>query len=885
MKTKQEKLMAILVVVIAVIATATIAFGESHQTKELHALGAGSTLVPTGVNNSLNITFSDVTYSTVAPAFEFERGNYNVNATWINPGVKDVNITNATYLVMQSNLSASLAQVQYDLAHYNKNASYFFMETKLAENFSSTVTNTVNIAINSSGVSALQTESSVNTTSNELLVVLNDGGLTIDAHNSSGSKTTLNGQVATDSGSSSKTMSALQFYDLAVYAYNNATAKGTDITVALINPANGSVITSASLSNLPVAGFNYTKLSDTAFQFEGDSGSAMILDWGYFVFSGSSALSTSPSIVPFTSGASPDVIMNGLINSNAIAPFDPSASNNTQYKQAPNATYIHTNTAVGSGQFNNKTILSNETAALQSEGAYNVNSLATFGVGNQTSANSTAMVANLTLNKENTNSFTADVHISTWNATGIQTAVMKFLKNYTANLATINTGIAYSYKNMTIISYMISNIQTITNLSASDASAVRDYFDNAFPAILKANNLSLVDTNTSAIVAGAFAGDFYYSGMAIVPSISNGIIVNPITDQKFANLSDAGFAAGAYISGGAVIVPQLTLLGWDAGAPIFASGFSFGNIFGGLTSAGSSVFNYLHNGVSDISGAISSGASKAVQNYIVKPITSTATDAKNAVSSYISHFKSDTANLTSAIAPALGVVTNDVEKGVKGAIGPISGAVSDLSSSLASAKNGIVTAVAAGASGLKSDIYTLGTQIKNGTQGIVNTLGAKIASTNAVLSSMFTAVKSLPGTFASDLSSVASVLKNSTLSALDTVGTTVKNAVSGGVNDVKSVVTNAYGAVASRITGAVGYIKNGLSSAWSFITSFGAKLGFILEIVGITIAIIVIVGLILYFGVIKKGSSMVAGETRIKSFDGSNTPISMMPNNAIPAPA
>ena len=855
---KSKKFYTAAVIVIAVLAAMTIALGNEHQTDKLIALGAGSTLVPTGVNNTLNITFSDVTYSTVAPAFEVDRGNYNVNATWINPKA-DVNVTNATYLVMQSNSStAALAQVQYDLAHYNKNASYFFMESKLAENFTSTVTNTVNIAINSSGVSTLQNESSVNSTSNELLVNISNGGLTVDAYNSAGSSTTANGHVFSASGSS--TMSALQFYDLSVYAHDNATAKGTDIVVALINPANGAVITSASISNLAIAGFNYTKLNDVAFQFEGDAGSALILDWGYFVFAGTSGATTSTSVLadtasvmPYTVGATSDV--NG-----AFAPFDPSAASNTSYKQAPNATYVHSNTATGDKNFNlSASVLSNETAAQLSVGAYNATSQATFGVGNNTSANSTAMVANLTINKENTNSFTADVHISTFNSTGIQTAVMNFLKNYTANLATINTGIAYTYKNMSIISYMISNIQTVTNLSAADASAVRDYFDNAFASVLQETNLSLVDTNTSAIVAGAFAGDFYYQGMAFAPEIQGNAILNPVTGVKYANLSDAGFAAGAYISGGAVIVPQATIIGWDAGTPIFASGFSFGSFFGGLTSAGASIEHYLGNGLSSVVQNTIGTVSHAATTYVVKPITSTASNVTSTVTKDISNFKTGVSNLTSSIIPTLGTVVNNVEANVKGALGPISGAVSDLSSSLASAKNGIVTAVAAGASGVKSDIYSLGTQIKTGEQGIINTLSAKIATTDAVLSSMFTEIKTLPGTISSDLSSVASSLKTSTLNAIDTVGNTITGTVSSGYKEV----TNAFGSVSSKITGALGTVSNGLHTAFSFISAFGAKLGFILEIVGITIAAIVIVGLILYFGVMRRESSMVPGESHI----------------------
>jgi hypothetical protein len=570
------------------------------------------------------------------------------------------------------------------------------------------------------------------------------------------------------------------------------------------------------------------------------------------VFAGTSSLATSSVASPFIMGSSP------VSTSLSVAPFDPAASNNTAYKQAPNATSVNINTNVGPGSFGSQTILSNETPALQSVGAYNITSKTNFGVGKNDTANSTAMVANLTINKENTGSFTADIHVSTFNANGIQAAVMNFLKNYTANEATKNTGIAYYASNMTIISYMVSNIQTVTNLSAADASAVRDYFDNAFPAILSANNLSLVDTNTSTIVAGAFAGDFWYQGMAVVPEVQNGMIVNPLTGQSFASLSAAGFAAGSYISGGVVVVPQFQIIGYSMGTPIFASGFSFGSLFGGLTSAGTSVAKYLGNGLSDISNTVGTVA-KTATNYVVKPISTGVGETASAISNSINSFKTQVSDAVSSIVPAIGTVTNNVASDIKGALGPISGAVSDISSSLASAKNGLVTAIAAGASGVKSDIYTLGTQISSGTQGIINTLGAKIASTDAVLSSMFTELKTLPGTLSTDLTSVASGLKTSFLSAIDTVGNTVTQTTKG----VVSSVQNAFGSVSSTITGTLGSLKNGINSAFSFITSFGAKLGYVLEIVGITIAAIVIVGLILYFGVYRRGSSMVPGESHI----------------------
>jgi uncharacterized membrane protein len=52
--------------------------------------------------------------------------------------------------------------------------------------------------------------------------------------------------------------------------------------------------------------------------------------------------------------------------------------------------------------------------------------------------------------------------------------------------------------------------------------------------------------------------------------------------------------------------------------------------------------------------------------------------------------------------------------------------------------------------------------------------------------------------------------------------------------------------VSSKITGALGTVSSGLHTAFSFISAFGAKLGFVLEIVGITISVVVVVGIVLY---------------------------------------
>ena len=103
-------------------------------------------------------------------------------------------------------------------------------------------------------------------------------------------------------------MNSLNFYDLTVYVYKD-TSKTSNITVSVINPSNGNVMGTAKLYG--VSGVNYTRLNYTAFQYSGISNSAMILDWGYFVFASPSASAVaSNSVMPYVAGAGSNVMSN-----------------------------------------------------------------------------------------------------------------------------------------------------------------------------------------------------------------------------------------------------------------------------------------------------------------------------------------------------------------------------------------------------------------------------------------------------------------------------------------------------------------------------------------------------------------------------------------------
>ena len=58
------------VVLIAIVATMTFVVAGGQTTSKLVALGSANTFVPNDVNNSLNITFSDLNYVTQPPQFQ-----------------------------------------------------------------------------------------------------------------------------------------------------------------------------------------------------------------------------------------------------------------------------------------------------------------------------------------------------------------------------------------------------------------------------------------------------------------------------------------------------------------------------------------------------------------------------------------------------------------------------------------------------------------------------------------------------------------------------------------------------------------------------------------------------------------------------------------------
>lgn len=852
-----KKIMTVVILAVVIASTLTIAFGASHQTQKLIAVGTAGTLIPNDVNTTLNVTLSDMNYITQPPQFAVYQGNYNVgNYTYLK--ATGAEFTNDTYLIFNDTaaLAASTSSgINYNVSKDKGTPSYFFTEARLAFNGTSPVS--------TYGVSfpAVSTTSVGTKTFGQAYFTFTSGtgGAVTPTFTVNDSKTSaaLTPSIADKNGFSG-TLNALNFYLFSIYAtkdYVNAT---------IFNTANGTVL--ATFSQAITDKTLYQDLNNTFLQYGNTAASStqsgLIFDWMYVATHNtysSATAAVSPAIE--TSGLSPMVSGSAaFVNTgNSMTPFDPSSNTNTTYNQAPNVSAVHENTNIGGSDFSS--VLASNNTTVTHAILLNTSSAVTNFTKNQ-SLNSTQGFQTFATDKQTNGVINANIHVSVWNSTGIKDAIISFLKNYSALKATIDTGINTNYTEITIMGYSIGSIQLSTNLSKGDASAVRNYMDNNIAGLLKTNNLSLIDQNTSAIVAGAFAGDFYDNGMAIVPVISGGMIVNPITGQEYATPEAAGFAAGAFVSGGAVIVPQVSIVGFAGGIPVYASGSIFGGLFSSISSAGQSVENYLSGGASSISNAIGS-TPKVATNYVIKPITSTASNAKTAATTSLTNFDNQVSSLSNSIMPAIGAIPGDVQNSVSNALGPIAGSVSKISDQLGSFKQGLITSVASGYSGLKTSVLSLGNSTTSAIASLKNTVDSEVAQSQAVLSKMYTAMANIPGEVHSDVTSLAAGIYNSSKADFATLMNTAGNFYQESVGKLVNLSQSTFGSIAGKIASGISSFKSAAGSAFSMITSFGAKLGYVLEIVGLTIAAVIIIGLVLYFFVFRKKAVGVPGEVSL----------------------
>lgn len=871
LKGEITKILTVVILAVVVMSAITIVLNNSTAGAKLIPLDGGAALTASGINTTLNTTFTDVNYISEPTQFVVNKDSgymmYNGvhNETFYNMGA-GVTAENSTYQIFNHSATQTTNAGFTDLA-YNysiqagSNLSYFFTAQKLAYNGTSTVTMFASQNPQTATPANIGTNGASLTTANKVsgntaYITIVNGAPSLKFFNAgtgTNASDFLNvSTVSFTDHAGFSSMNALQFYQASLYIYKNMTksATGVNISATIYASNNGTVLATATGNSTTM---NATNLHVTEFAFtptKSDSG-AGIFDWAYVVnhntyVSNPVTSSVSPSVSPFIAGTVSSTKLS-LTN----APFDPSSLHNTSYHQSANSTKILTNAAVGQGDFNNVMNQTNR-SILESIEAQNQTIPANLTAGQSINANET--IGTMDVLPEQTASVTSNSAISVFNSTNIKARYLSFIQNYTAAQSNLVSN------HVNVISDTPTLVQMDTQLPSSTASSIRDALLNEIPSLMAANNLSLVNTTTGSIMAGAFAGDFYYQGMAIVPTVNGNMITNPVNGKTY-TLESAGFATGAYISGGAVIVPQLKLVGWDMGSPIFAStSFSFGSIFGGLSSAGSSIGNFFNSGASSIGNGIS---------HVTSAISGKATSAVKAIgsgiSSDINNFKTGVSNAVNQIIPTMGAMTGNLQKDFSGGLAGINSGLSKVTNTLGSVKNSLATDITSGyngisttlsriGSGVSTSVNSLGSKINNLGQSIDNTLGKTVADTQAVLSPFFTSVKNIPGAIANGTASIESAVSSkisSGINLLDSVGTTFYK----GVNGKISALQNSLGAMGQSIS-------SGLSKAWSFITTIGAKIGFILEIVGITIALVVIVGLILYFWM-RRSTGKIPGETSI----------------------
>ncbi|MEM3191732.1 MAG: hypothetical protein QW292_06515, partial [Candidatus Parvarchaeota archaeon] len=434
---------------------------------------------------------------------------------------------------------------------------------------------------------------------------------------------------------------------------------------------------------------------------------------------------------------------------------------------------------------------------------------------------------------------TGTIYITSWTSSAIQSQLMSFLQSY------ISAQTGYPAADITIISYLITDIGFNMNFSSQAMSAIQNYIDSMVPGMLQANNLSLVNTTTGAIMAGAAAGDFYdfYFGIPIAPIMTPEGILNPATGITYSDLALAGFPAGSYISGGSIVVPgNVKFYGFTAsGIPIMGAGW---NPFAGLSAAGKAVENFFHSAGTSIANAIQS-VGKKIDTAVIKPITGgLATDFKG--------FTSDVSKAVSHAFPVLGGAVGNIWKDIGGTVNRIA---SGISSGLGSFKNGVVGAVLTGVNDIKNTVYHIGSTIRNGLVtipgAIWNTLGKLKNDAGAVLSPLFTGIRNLGGAIWSHLKAGAANIAGAIGGALadarnvlDSVGTHISQAVSGAWNATK----NAFGSIGQSIANGAGNLFGSFANgAAHVIFGMSSSLGKILEYVAIAIGIIVIVLLAMFF--------------------------------------
>ena len=787
-----------------------------------------------GIDPQLNITFNSISYVDEPPQWNFSAANQAYpGASWTSGG--DYILNNSGYLIFQNNTTGStagFAQLSFKVSGYlGSKVSYLATVNKLAFNGTATTgyivlseakqTGTPSTTSNVIGTSAGQAQNilfieySYSSTNKDYTITVGYYAYNTAKYDNYTSKTFTTG------------LSPLVFGTFEIDMMPSVTY------VNYTNPANGSLIESSGAiypvleSNLTSVAYNSYELPSAA----SSSNSSMILDYGLLVDHNTYSYAASGQY-------SPEV----LTSSESSLAFDP-GSVNSSYTQEPNATVSGSASYNGSTSFG-PVLASNSTSIYQATGLNT--SYAIGNVSKNAEYNGSQAITTLRATISNGTQVTANLNIYSWNANSIENTTMSFLQTYISGKLN-SQGIATSPSDIFISGYIVSNISVDVSFSNSTASQVTNALDNAFPSLMAAQNLTIVNTTTSAVVAGADVGSFYEDGIAVAAIINHGEVVNPFTYQVYKTPELAGFPVGTFISGQYLNVPQVNLFIGPGGELIFTQESLLGSFFNSLTSAGQAVNGLFHEGASTITNTIGKVAKplNGAPQYMIKTLSNTVSGAYTRLSQNVS-------KLESTLLPSVSMIPQNIEsdlgRGVTNLGGLLSTSVSKAGAGIADFRSEAVGALASGVHSFSNGIYSVGSYVNNGVHDarsvITNTLGKTVNTTEAVLSPVYTSISTLPHTitgFASGaVRSVSSAVQGALAdgqAALDNVGHYIVNTTTNGLK----IGQNVLGKVGSAISNFGGELKNGLGSVGNFFIGLGHGILVVLEYVGVGVVIVAII--------------------------------------------
>jgi len=755
------------------------------------------------LTTNLNVTVGRVAYIT-QPTEWLYSANSPQPASFVNP-TSSWTLNNSGYLFMVNN-STSTTAPSPEVANFpvasdlGSTVSYIFIDSRVAVNGSG---ETAYIVISeSSQAGAPSTTANTLSTSagaaqNMIFIEISNYAVTVGYYASVLGGNGKYYQNYTSYSFSGISLMPLWFYDF----YINIQSTGT--YVSIVNATGSVIATSSQLS--PVLEGNLSKVAYISYVHApaaSTSGDMLILDYAYLV---------DHNVAP----ASP-VLSGAMVNMPSIvAPFDPNATA-ANYTTNPNATSSYPSVNMSTSDFTSVTPSSSnaaQTSSLINPTYLPQASATTIYAQNQTTE--------LRTTAENATTITASLYVTTWTPEGINNAIVSYLQSY------IGSKIGVMPSQISIISYLVTDVGFDMNFSSSTATMIQDYIYNSAPGIMQADGISLVNASTGAVAAGADIGMFMNlaTGEVAYPEIQGNEIINPLTGAMYYSPELAGFPAGSTIMGGAIYVPgQYQFYGFAAdGAPIFAAGW---NPFSGLTGAAQAVANFFQGAASTVNNAISK---------VVNPVTQYVEHVNSAIGGSAEKFTNDLAHAVSGVMPFLGGAATNIANDIGGTLNHVLGGVG---SGLASIRNSVAGALATGVTDIKNDIYHIGSTIRNGLvsipYGLWNTLGKFRSDIGAVISPITTALRNLPGKFGGALGSIANGIKNGLLS----VGTTIANAGKNVLNTVGNSISTAVNGIASWIGNAFGQMTSGFmnattgkltssikSSALSFFAGLSSTLG------------------------------------------------------------